>query len=78
MDVIDAQIKAFDPAWLTEDEGLKRYERLLSMAQKESGIVNALARSMRLTQQSIYQPQKAHTLSQAKGRKPWQVDGDEE
>jgi hypothetical protein len=69
-DVLDAQIKAFDPEWLKEDEGLKRYERLLSMAAKLSGVCNTLARSMRLTHQSKYVANKAGTT--VRGRKPWQ------
>lgn len=75
-DVIDAQIKAFDPEWLKEDEGLRRYERLLTMAQRQSAICNALARSMRLTHQSKYVAAKAGTT--VRGRKPWQVDGEED
>lgn len=68
------QIEKFDPEWLNDDDGLKRYDRLLAMHTRETGRVNELARAMRLTQQAIYRADKAATLSK-KGRasKPWQV-----
>ncbi len=67
-------IEKFDPEWLNDDDGLKRYDRLLAMHTRETGRVNELARAMRLTQQAIYRADKAATLSK-KGRasKPWQV-----
>jgi len=70
-DVIDAQIKQFDPEWLNENDGLKRYDRLLAMAHRESQIINTLARSMRLTHQASYRADKAVPKN---GRKLWQRD----
>jgi ElaB/YqjD/DUF883 family membrane-anchored ribosome-binding protein len=73
-EIIDQQLEAFDPAWLLEDDGLKRYEKLSAIRAREAGVINTYARSMRLTQQSIYRADKAATLSdKSKGRKPWQT-----
>lgn len=71
------QIEEFDPAWMADDEGLKRYDKLTGMRAREAGVINTLARSMRLTQQAAYRADKAATLGdKGKGRKPWQtVDG---
>jgi hypothetical protein len=72
-DVLAARLQEFDPAWLNEDDGLRRYERLCSLMFKETSAINSLARAMRLTQQSIFNDQRAKTLqNQARGRKPWQ------
>ena len=34
--IIAEQIAAFDPAWLADDDGLKRYDDLMKMAERES------------------------------------------
>jgi hypothetical protein len=68
-DVINAQIKAFDPEWLKTEEGLRRYDRLISMAAKVSGVCNTLARSMRVTHQAIYRGEK---VIPKPGRRLWQ------
>lgn len=68
------QIEAFDPEWLKDDDGLKRYDKLTKMRAREAGVINTLARSMRLTQQAMYRADKAGTLgSKGGGRKPWQT-----
>ena len=68
--VIDAQIKAFEPEWMTTDDGLKRYEKLIGMAAKLSGVQNTLLRSMRLTHQAVYRKDKAG-MGPGKGKKLW-------
>ena len=59
--VIDEQLRVFDAEWLATDDGLKRYERLSSLANQTAGTVLRLATSMRLTPSSIYRPDKAGT-----------------
>jgi hypothetical protein len=73
-DLIAQQQEQFDPAWLTDDEGLKRYDKLGAMMERETRAMNALLRSMRLTQQSLIRADKV--VSSNKGRKPWQLEGD--
>lgn len=72
-DLVAQQLEDFDPKWLTEDEGLKRYDRLLAMNERESRAMAALMRAMRLTQQSLIRADKV-VHAQSKGRKPWQQD----
>lgn len=71
------QIEAFEPEWMKDDDGLKRYDKLTKMRAREAGVINTLARSMRLTQQAMYRADKAATLGGkgGGGRKPWQVGG---
>lgn len=71
-DLIAQQLEEFDPAWLVDDDGLKRFDRLGAMLERETRAINALLRSMRLTQQSLVRADKA--VPTTKGRKPWQVE----
>ncbi len=73
-DLIAQQLEQFDPAWLVDDEGLKRFDKLGAMLERETRCMNALLRSMRLTQQSLLRADKAVTTT--KGKKPWQVESD--
>ncbi|WP_062391118.1 hypothetical protein [Pseudomonas abietaniphila] len=71
-DILAEQLEQFDPAWLADDEGLKRYDKLSGMVERETRTLNALLRSMRLTQQSLVRADKA--VDSQKERKPWQVE----
>ena len=75
-EVLSEQIEAFKPEWLFEDDGLKRYELLQRMMARESNIIIALLRTMRITQQSMYNAKNANTAAEkvGKGRKLWQVE----
>ncbi|MFG5862719.1 hypothetical protein [Metapseudomonas sp. CR1201] len=76
-DLIAQQLEQFDPAWLVDDEGLKRFDKLGAMLERETRAMNALLRSMRLTQQSLYNAKSGNTASEkSKGKKPWQVESD--
>lgn len=50
------------------------YDKLLSMAERESRAITALARALRLTNQSRYTPQRAGTAGRrpSRGDVPWQ------
>jgi hypothetical protein len=77
--VLQAQIDEFDPEWLKDDDGLRRYDRLLSAHEREGRAMTSIATKMRLTQQSQYGARAASTASDStgSGRKPWQtVDED--
>lgn len=76
--VVAREIEAFQPEWMATDEGLERYEKLMKMAQRESASINGLARSMRLTHQSKYRADKAHTLAgKSSGNRPWEYEAPE-
>jgi hypothetical protein len=68
--------KALDtvPAeWLVDPEGLKRYDRLYAMHERETRAASALATRMRLTQLSVIDKRVAGTKGQnfQTSRKPW-------
>ena len=65
-DLIADQIAKYDPEWLKTDDGVARYKSLSDMRDKTQGRMIALARSMRLTNQSRYPPGTAATRSGAR------------
>lgn len=74
-DTLAKQIEAFDPAWLADEDGLKRYDKLLGMRDRETKAIGDKATKLRLTNQARYTPQAAATASKKGGgeRKPWEV-----
>jgi hypothetical protein len=72
---ISAIIGTFQPEWLKNSEGAKRYHSLLRMRELETRAATSLATKLRLTNQSRYTPQAASTASRnaAKGLKPWEM-----
>lgn len=74
--VLADEIANFDRAWLADDEGLKRYDRLLGMAEREGRAASSLATRLRITRQSIDQQTIARKLVNApRGAKPWELKG---
>ena len=51
--VLSAEISRWNPTWLREDDGLKRYRDLLAARARETQAMVTLARSMRMTHQSV-------------------------
>lgn len=82
--VVQARILAdelinFDRAWLADDDGLKRYDRLLAMSERESRAASSLATRLRITRQAVEHPTTAGRAlgNQKKARKPWELALDE-
>jgi hypothetical protein len=75
--VIADQVTNFDHAWMADDEGLKRYDRLLAMAERESRAASSLATRLRITRQAVEHPTTvARSLAaQSKRKKPWELPG---
>ncbi len=72
--LVQSQLAEFDPAWLADEDGMKRYDRLLAMHDREGRAMTNLATKMRLTQQAQYNAQSASTAARSTGqRKPWQT-----
>lgn len=69
-DIVAQQIANFDPEWMGDEDGLKRYDKLLAMQERESRAINAAARSLRLTNQSLIRADKA--VGSSGKRKPWE------
>lgn len=75
--IIADQVAAFDPAWLADDEGLKRYDALLRMAERESRAASSLATRLRITRQAMEHRETAATkfANRSTGAKPWECSG---
>jgi hypothetical protein len=77
--ILAEEILNFDKAWLADDDGLKRYDTLLKIAERESRAASSLATRLRITRQAIDQQTVARTLtSYSPERKPWQLTHEEE
>jgi hypothetical protein len=72
--IIADEILNFDRSWLADDEGLKRYDKLLAMHEREGRAASSLATRLRITRQAIDQQTVARSLvNQPKARKPWEL-----
>jgi len=67
-------INTFQPDWLKNAEGAKRYQQLLRMREMETRAAASLATKLRLTNQARYTPQAAATAAKhtARGAMPWE------
>lgn len=73
--IIADEILNFDRAWLADDDGLKRYDRLLAMQEREGRAASSLATRLRITRQAVDQQTIARALINAPKtkRKPWEL-----
>ena len=72
--VIADEILNFDRSWIADDDGLKRYDRLLAMHEREGRAASSLATRLRITRQAIDQQTVARALvNQPKAKKPWEA-----
>jgi beta-galactosidase/beta-glucuronidase len=69
-ELIAQQLSAFDPQWMADEDGLKRYDLLCKCLNRETAAINSLARGMRLTQQSMIKNDKVK--KKPSQGKPWQ------
>jgi hypothetical protein len=72
-----AKFKRFPAEVRLTTDGVKRYDKLLGMADRERAAMVQLATRMRLTQQSRYTEKRAATAAD-RGKtvsKPWEVKG---
>jgi len=74
--VLSDEVLHFDRAWLADDDGLKRYDRLLGMIERETRAASSLATRLRLTRQAVDQQTiaRAQAKHQGKSRKPWELE----
>lgn len=72
--VLADELLNFDRSWLADDDGLKRYDKLLQMAERESRAASSLATRLRITRQAIDQQTVARSLNNnVRSRKPWEL-----
>lgn len=69
------EIMNFDRAWLADDDGLKRYDRLLAMQEREGRAASSLATRLRITRQATTDPKTVGRANgrQARSKKPWEL-----
>lgn len=72
--IIGDEVMSFDRAWLASDDGLKRYDTLLRLAERESRAASSLATRLHITRQATNHPTTAGRAiaNNATGRKPWE------
>jgi phage terminase small subunit len=72
------QLDALGAGALADEEGIRLYDRLAKMADRESRAMGLLATKLRLTHQSRYTPQRAGTAARnaGSGRRPWEFAAD--
>lgn len=72
-DELERQIrKMMRVAAVDDDDVMHQYEKILTMAHKETNAIAALATKMRLTQQSRYDDKTANTAARkSKADRPW-------
>lgn len=72
--VIADELSNFAREWLADDDGLRRYDRLLAMAEREGRAASSLATRLRITRQALDHATVARRLvSEPKARKPWEL-----
>ena len=73
--ILSEKITNFDMSLLVDMDGIKMYDRLLVMHDRETKAIQLHARSLRITKQSIDQQTVARALlNDKKGRKPWDAE----
>jgi hypothetical protein len=75
-DMLAVQIEAFQAEWLHVEGGLARLDKIMAMAERETRVITACARSMRLTHQAQIRPQSAGSAAARQppdGKRPWDL-----
>lgn len=72
--VLSEQVLNFNPDWLTTDDGLKRYDKLLGMVERETRAASSLATRLRITRQAVDQQTIARGLNnKTTAARPWEI-----
>ena len=76
-DRLTRDIDKTEEAWLLDEEGLRRFDKMLAMRDRETKASADRATKLRLTNQSRYTPQAAGTAAKKASTelKPWQMTG---
>lgn len=74
-DAVASQIDSFDLSWAADEEGLKRWDKLLGMQARIAGTLATLGGKLRINPSSRVRAENAGTVA-SKGRKlkPWQSE----
>lgn len=63
--------------WLADDDGFKRYERLVALQDKIAGRISSVAVKLRLTPSTRFDSGTAARVGQKSTRKPWQLESED-
>jgi hypothetical protein len=76
--ILADQIEQFDPAWLGDDDGLKRYDRLLGAHEREGRAASSLATRLRISRQAMADAKTVGraNVAMSRAKKPWEVSGE--
>ena len=70
--LLDGQVEAFKPEWLTTADGLTAFGKILQLRNAEVRIMLALSTAMRITQQSVMRADSATARAgTASTAQPW-------
>lgn len=73
--LLNEEIHNFDSAWLADDDGLKRYDKLLAMRERENRQISSLGTRLSITPQSVDRKTRGTALNnQSSARKPWELN----
>lgn len=73
--ILADELSNFDRAWMADEDGLKRYDKLLAMNDREGRAASSLATRLRITRQAVEHPNTVGVsiANKSKGRKPWEL-----
>lgn len=72
--LIADELMNFERAWLASDDGLRRYDVLLKLQERESRAASSLATRLRITRQAVDQQTIARGINnKVTARKPWEM-----
>ena len=73
--IIADELLNFERSWLADDDGLRRYDRLLAMQEREGRAASSLATRLRITKHAVEHPRTTMRAiaNQSKSRKPWEL-----
>jgi hypothetical protein len=71
--ILALEIEQCDPHWLKGDDGLKRYDKLLSMQERLARLIASCAVKLRLTPSTRFHSETAGRIAgeSHQGNKPW-------
>ncbi|MGL4682161.1 MAG: hypothetical protein ACRCV4_03830 [Hafnia alvei] len=74
--LLTTQIEEFELEWLARDDGLKRYDKLLTMREREVRSASSLATRLRITRQATSDPKTVGRANNnlPREKKPWEIE----
>jgi hypothetical protein len=75
--ILADELLNFERSWLADDDGLKRYDKLLGMSERESRAASSLATRLRITRQAIDHNTAGNMIkNQVRTKKPWEINAE--